>query len=187
MLGKLRLLILPVLAAAALLAPATGASAADCEGQNLMPTSENEAQIRHAVLCLLNAERRKRGLKPLRENAKLRRAANGHSRNMVENGFFDHTTPSGTTMVDRIKNVGYTQPDKGYTLGENIAWGTGDLATPKQTMKAWMNSPGHKANILRAKFREVGIGINLGAPVRLQASEAGATYTTDFGRLISAR
>ena len=183
MVTKLRLLFLPLLAASALLVPAGSASAGSCENENLMPTSSNEAEVRKAVLCLLNAERRERRLKPLREDAKLRKAANGHSRNMVENGFFEHTTPSGTTMVDRIRRAGYVKRGKGWSLGENIAWGTGELATPKQTMRAWMNSPGHKANILRASFREVGIGINLGAPVRLQASEVGATYTTDFGRL----
>jgi uncharacterized protein YkwD len=165
-----------------LLLPAAGASAASCAGSELTPTSGNEAQVRHAVLCLLNAERRSHGLKSLRENAKLRKAANGHSRNMVEQGFFDHVSPSGATMVDRVRKTGYMQPNRAWSLGENIAWGTGYLATPKSTVKAWMNSPGHRANILKGSFREIGIGINLGAPVNLRASESGATYTTNFGR-----
>jgi uncharacterized protein YkwD len=184
MLRTLRFALLPTLAAAALLVPAAGASAASCEGRHLSPTTSNEREVRQAVLCLLNVERRERGLKPLREDASLRRAAENHSRNMVENGFFDHVSPAGSTMVDRIRKAGYVKPGKGWSLGENIAWGTGALATPKATVKAWMKSPGHRANILRGAFREIGIGINLGAPVNLRASEAGATYTTDFGRLI---
>jgi uncharacterized protein YkwD len=185
MVRKLRLLLLPILAIALLGGPAAAsASAATCANEDAMPTSSNEREIRKAVLCLLNVERRAQGLKKLRENPKLRKAAKAHSRNMVEDGFFEHTSPTGSTMVDRIRRSGYVKRGYGWSLGENIAWGTGELATPRETMRAWMDSPGHKANILRASFREVGIGINLGAPVRLRAAELGATYTTDFGRLV---
>jgi uncharacterized protein YkwD len=181
---KLRLLFLPALAAGALLVPASGASAAAwCANADVRPTSSNEKVVRDATLCLLNAERSKRGLKPLKANSKLRKAAERHSRNMVADGFFDHVSPSGSTMVDRVRKAGYMKPGRAWSLGENIAWGTGDLSTPRATMRAWMNSPGHKANILRRNFREIGIGIDLGAPVRLRASESGATYTTDFGVL----
>jgi uncharacterized protein YkwD len=181
--AKLRFLLIPALAVCALLVPATGASAASCEGAGLTPSSANKKQIRHAVLCLLNQERAQHGLDRLHEDRKLRRAAKGHSRNMVQNGFFDHVAPSGATMVDRVRRAGYMAPGKAWSLGENIAWGTGHLATPEATVRAWMKSPGHRANILRGDYREIGIGISLGAPVGLRAAEAGATYTTNFGRL----
>ena len=70
---------------------------------------------------------------------------------------------------------------RGWSLGENIAWGTGRLATAAQIHRSWMNSPGHRANILQRSFREIGIGIETGVPVRLSAAQSGATYTADFG------
>ena len=63
-------------------------------------------------------------------------------------------------------------------LGENLEWGTGALATPRGALESWMKSPGHRANILRRSFRELGVGVVLGVPV---GDTAGATYTVDFG------
>jgi uncharacterized protein YkwD len=97
---------------------------------------------------------------------------------MVSDGYFDHTAPSGTTFVDRILKAGYAKRTDGWSLGENLAWGTGDLSTPAGVMNSWMASPGHKANILKRAYREVGIGIRLGVP---SDGTVGATYTTDFG------
>ena len=69
------------------------------------------------------------GLPPLKDNAKLRKAAVGHSNDMVAEGYFDHTSPDGDTFVDRILGAGYAKRNDGWTLGENLAWGTGDLST----------------------------------------------------------
>jgi hypothetical protein len=66
-------------------------------------------------------------------------------------------------------------------LGENLAWGTGGLATPGAIMQAWMNSPGHRENILNPDFREVGIGVVAGNPAA--ADGYGATYATEFGAI----
>ena len=100
---------------------------------------------------------------------------------MVSERFFDHTAPSGVTMVDRIRRAGYTSGARAWGLGENIAWGSGRLATASQIHRSWMRSAGHRANILMRSFREIGIGIETGLPVRLSAAQSGATYTTDFG------
>jgi uncharacterized protein YkwD len=81
-------------------------------------------------------------------------------------------------MAARILRTGYAR-NQGWSLGENIAWGTGDLGTAGSIQRAWMESPGHRANILRPQFREIGIGIAVGAPV--PGGDEGATYTTDFG------
>jgi uncharacterized protein YkwD len=97
---------------------------------------------------------------------------------MVDDGYFDHTDPGGDTFVDRILGSGYVKRNAGWTLGENLAWGTGDLSTPQGVMNSWMASPGHKANILKRAYREVGIGIRLGVP---SDDGVGATYTADFG------
>jgi uncharacterized protein YkwD len=152
--------------------------AADCGSTDVLPTADNLAQIRAAVLCLHNQTRAAKGLPLLRENAKLDKAALGHSNDMVAAGYFDHTTPGGTSFVDRIFAAGYVKRDGGWVLGENLAWGTGDLSTPDGVMNSWMNSPGHKANILKRAYREVGIGIKLGVPTD---DTVGATYTLDFG------
>jgi uncharacterized protein YkwD len=169
-----------VLALAALAAPA-GAEAQGCADTNLTPTRGNVRAVRAAVLCLHNAERARHGLPRLRESARLRRAAARHTSHMVGARFFDHISPGGSTMLDRIRRTGYTSGARAWSVGENIAWGSGRLATAAEVHRAWMHSPGHRANILKRSFREIGIGIEAGVPVRLSASQPGATYTTDFG------
>jgi uncharacterized protein YkwD len=169
-----------LLALTAMLAPA-GAQAQGCANTNVKPTRGNIEVVRGAILCLHNVERARHGLPALRESARLRRAAVRHSTHMVDAHFFDHTTPGGATMLDRIRSTGYTSGARAWSIGENIAWGSGRLATAAQIERAWMNSAGHRANILQRSFREIGIGIQPGVPVHLSASQSGATYTTDFG------
>jgi uncharacterized protein YkwD len=68
-------------------------------------------------------------------------------------------------------------------IGENIAWGTLWLATPRAIVTSWMNSPGHRANILNPRFRDTGIGISPHAPASLSGGQSGAIYTQDFGAI----
>jgi uncharacterized protein YkwD len=154
------------------------AAAVPCQNTDVLPSAENLDVVRAAILCLHNQIRADKGLPALRDNAKLRKAALSHSSTMVGEGFFDHTSPSGETFVDRILGAGYAKRNDGWTLGENLAWGTGDLSTPAGVMQAWMNSAGHKANILKRTYREVGIGMRLGVP---SDGGVGATITADFG------
>ena len=172
------LLAVAVLAAPAAAAKERANASQECADADIEPAADNLGRVRDAILCLHNEVRAEHGLPDLRENPKLRKAATGHSRAMVADGFFDHTTPAGVTMVDRILRARYVRRDQGWALGENIAWGTGSLSTPRGTVQAWMSSPGHRANILRRNYRELGIGIELGVPV---SDAAGATYTVDFG------
>jgi uncharacterized protein YkwD len=158
--------------------PVKAVAAQACANTDVLPTADNLPLIRAAVLCLHNQTRAEQGLPLLKENAKLDKAALGHSGDMVAEGYFDHTTPGGFTFVDRILSARYVKRSDGWTLGENLAWGTGDLSTPDGVMTSWMNSPGHKANILKRAYREVGIGIHLGVP---SDDTVGATYTLDFG------
>jgi uncharacterized protein YkwD len=154
------------------------ASVAPCQNTDVVPTPETLELVRAAILCLHNQVRAEKGLPLLKENARLRKAAAGHSATMVNEGFFDHTAPDGTTFVDRILSSGYAKRNDGWTLGENLAWGTGDLSSATGVMNAWMNSAGHKANIVKKAYREVGIGIRLGVP---SDEGVGATITADFG------
>ena len=153
-------------------------AAAPCANTDLIPTTQNLELVRAAILCLHNQVRAQNKLPALKDNVKLRKAATGHSDEMVDEGYFDHTAPDGTTFVDRILSSGYTKANDGWTLGENLAWGTGDLATPAGVMNAWMNSAGHKANILKKGYKEIGVGIKLGVP---SDGTVGATITTEFG------
>lgn len=170
-----------VLASVALFVPAAAQASDTCVNADVAPTAENIDEVRGAVLCLVNEERSARGLSKLTENSKLRVSAARHTTNMVQSRFFEHTTPAGTTMVDRIRKAGYMRGANSWAVGENLAWGTGPLSTATQIQASWMRSAGHKANILRAKYREIGIAIGLGVPVQLSAAQLGATFTTNFG------
>lgn len=158
---------------------ATARAAERCPGADLVPAPGDVARLRAAILCLHNEIRASHGLGRLGENARLRRAAAGHSADMVASGYFEHTTPGGLTMVDRIRRSGYLRPDRGWMVGENLEWGTASLATPRGAMEAWMNSPEHRANILEGGYEEAGVGVTLGTPE--DGAEPGATYTVDFG------
>ncbi|MEV4675526.1 MULTISPECIES: CAP domain-containing protein [Actinomadura] len=104
------------------------------------------------VISLVNKERAKNGCRALTSNGKLAVAAQGHSADMARRGFFDHTNPDGKSPGDRITAAGY----RWSTYGENIAKGQ---PTPASVMTSWMNSPGHRANILNCSFREIGVGV----------------------------
>jgi uncharacterized protein YkwD len=149
-----------------------------CQNTDVLPTPENLDVVRAALLCLHNQIRAQNNLPLLKDNAKLRKAAVGHSSDMVGEGYFDHSSTNGDSFVDRIIGAGYAKRNDGWTLGENLAWGTGDLSSPQGVMDAWMASAGHKANILKKAYKEVGIGIKLGVP---SDDGVGATITADFG------
>lgn len=165
---------LAAVSALALSVPAS-ASASTCAGANADPASTNLNVVKDATLCLLNQERRERGLKGLDANERLSLASQRHSNDMARRNYFAHGN-----FVGRIKAARYLQGSGSWSVGENIAWGSGALATPKEIVNAWMNSPPHRHNILQSKFREIGIGVTRGVPIR--GNYDGATYATDFGR-----
>ncbi len=180
---SLQLGLLPALLVLASLAVPTVASASTkCADANLMPAAGNTLALSNATLCLLNEKRASRGLKPLSSNSKLRRAAQTHSLQMVRNRYFDHISPAGSTLMSRVRRgTTYLSGARNWALGENIAWGCGEYATPASTVNLWMNSAGHRKNIMNGKFRHIGIGLALGAPEDTGTGMPAATYTADFG------
>src|SRR3954451_3224086 len=150
---------------------------AACATASSAPSGGNLGSVSQSVLCLLNSQRTARGLHPLKMNRKLSRAALAHAKNMVERHYFSHNGPDGTPL-SRIKKAGYIPRVGLWTVGENLAWGTGTSAAAGQIMTAWMNSPEHKANILTKGFKEIGIGIVASPP---SGGGPGATYATTFG------
>lgn len=118
-----------------------------------------------AVVSLTNAERAKQGCKPLRIDSRLVVAARKHSADMAANNYFDHTSRNGDSPWKRMEDAGYTSPG-----AENIAKG---YPTAAAVVKGWMNSPGHRANILNCGLRAIGVGMASGS--------GGPLWTQDFG------
>jgi uncharacterized protein YkwD len=185
--------VIAVLALVALAAPATAhadagsaararAASERCSGADAMPGQAPGDDLRAATLCLMNAERTARGLGRLQAEPLLGRVAASYARQMVRGRFFDHTSPGGSTMLARIKTTSYLRDVASWSVGENLAWGSGSLATPRATVRAWMQSADHRANLLDRHFADVGIGVAVGAPIALDPGELGGTYVTDFGR-----
>ncbi|MCD9874965.1 sigma-70 family RNA polymerase sigma factor [Streptomyces guryensis] len=118
------------------------------------------------VVALVNKERAANGCGALTEDPRLEKAAQGHSDDMAARHFFDHTNPDGADPGQRITAAGYNWS----TYGENIAQGQ---QTPAAVMESWMNSPGHRANILNCSFKDIGVGVHNGS--------GGPWWTQDFG------
>ncbi len=142
------------------------------------PANCDSADLSVAVLCLINRERANAGESALSASPQLAAAAAGHSADMVAQRYFSHDSLDGRSFIDRIRAAGWSTSGS-WTAGENIAWGSGSYGTPAQIVTSWMNSPGHRANILNARFREAGVGVAAGAPQR--TSMSAFTYTMDFG------
>ncbi|MFJ6619803.1 CAP domain-containing protein [Kitasatospora sp. NPDC091335] len=108
------------------------------------------------VVNLVNAERAKAGCGPVSAEPRLASAAQSHSDDMANRNYFDHASPEGEHADHRIEAAGYNWS----TWGENIARGQKD---PAAVMESWMNSPGHRANILNCSFKQLGVGVRTGA------------------------
>jgi uncharacterized protein YkwD len=157
---------------------AAPAAPVQCANTDLVPDASNLELFRAALLCLHNQVRAQYHRGALKTNVKLAVAAAGHSTDMVARNYFDHATPDGGTFVDRILAAGYVKRNDGWSLGENLAWGTGELSTPAGLMRSWMASPGHRENILKASYRELGLGFQLGTPT---GEASGLTVSAEFG------
>jgi uncharacterized protein YkwD len=180
--ASLRAFLLVVLAVLAMPA-APAAAGTPCPGGDVLPTARNLEQARDAAACLINRQRTRRGLRALRTNGSLQSSAGSYARDMVRRSFFDHVSPGGETLSERIRRqTSYLTGAQSWEIGENLAWGTGSKATPAQIVAGWMRSPGHRRNILHAGYREMGLGIAVGTPVDASSASRGATYANHFGR-----
>ncbi|CAM5285500.1 CAP domain-containing protein [Streptomyces abikoensis] len=125
------------------------------------------ARLTAEVIALTNAERAAAGLRPLAADHRLAAAAQAHSDDMVARDFYAHTSPEGGEPWDRARAAGAPHPG----IGENIACGQRSAA---EVVRDWMNSPGHRANILKPDFAHIGVGYATG-------SRAGTYWTQLFG------
>lgn len=122
-------------------------------GQRItVPTlSSSTAAYEAEVVRLVNERRAEQGLKPLTQDWQLSRVARYKSQDMSELGYFSHTSPTYGSPFDMMKSFGISY----RSAGENIAKG---YRTPEEVVNAWMNSPGHRANILNSSYTHIGVG-----------------------------
>ncbi|GAB2569911.1 CAP domain-containing protein [Kribbella endophytica] len=133
------------------------------------------SSIERDVLDLTNQARRNQGCRPLQLDDSLVEAAGRHASDMVRRHYMDHTNPDGQDPGDRISAAGF----HGNGWGENIAAG---YSTAQRVFSAWMNSDGHRANILNCKFNRIGIGYDDG---QVKSEWGPGSWVQDFGRVSS--
>lgn len=160
-------------AVAATDAPVARAAAA-CPGAKARISKAPARKLRSALLCLVNRERADHGLKALRLDRKLQRAAGRHARDMVEHDYFAHQRAGGPDLTTRLDRAGWN----GEAWGETIAYGCGRAGSPKATLNGWMDSPPHRQVLLSGTYRRGGLGVGADAP----CGDGGATWVLDVGR-----
>ncbi|WP_204043314.1 CAP domain-containing protein [Acrocarpospora phusangensis] len=134
-------------------------------GQARSRTDAAVRALENEAVRLTNSARQREGCRPLRTDERLRKAARAHSADMAARNYFSHDSLDGRTPWDRIRAAGYA-----YPAAENIARGQ---RTPGEVVEAWLNSPGHRANIVNCDLKAIGIGIRLGS--------GGPWWTQNFG------
>ena len=178
--GRLAVVLLVAAVSQLATVPVQASPSRHCESADSQPGQASYAALGRATLCLVNRERRRRGLRALRAERRLALAARRHAGDMVRHSYFAHNSRSGARFTSRIARAGYLRGAASWRAGENIAWGAGHRSTPRRIVRAWMNSPGHRANILNGGFRDLGVGVVAGAPVPGDY-DVEATYVHDFG------
>jgi uncharacterized protein YkwD len=155
------------------------ADAAPCANATAAPRAITRGEAGHAVRCLINQRRHDHGRSQLGGRHSLDGSARRHTQRMKSQRCFLHECPGEPGLLRRVMATSYLPCGCTWSVGENIAWGTQKLGTPQAIVKAWMNSPGHRANILNRRFEHVGVGVEWGTPRNPDAN--GGVYTTDFG------
>ncbi|MBD8071455.1 CAP domain-containing protein [Bacillus sp. PS06] len=126
----------------------------------LKPTATSPSSFEEQVVQLVNQERAKAGLKPLTHRADIKNVAYKKAQDMINSNYFSHTSPNYGSPFQMLKTFGVSY----RTAGENIAKGQ---KTPQEVMNAWMNSPGHRANILKPEYDSIGVGFYHSAWVQM--------------------
>jgi uncharacterized protein YkwD len=170
----------PAWAGRALPKPKTKARAASvaCPDAFLQPAPGTGSRYDAATRCLINHARTGSRLRPLRGEIRLAAAATAFAQDMVTRGFFAHNAPEGTTPRARVRAAGYRGRTGRFRAAETLGWGAGEYATPLSMVSEWLHSTEHRAILLSPAYREIGIGLGLGAP---GTGEGGATVVANFG------
>jgi uncharacterized protein YkwD len=145
-------------------------------GPAQVPNCPQARPITVSTLCLINGVRTAHSVPRLRLDPRLSRVARRHSRDMVRNHYFSHTSRIGLSSSERIARSGWMRGRKRWAVGENLAWRSG-RTRPRAMVRAWLRSARHRRVMLSRRYHVVGIGIVAGTP----AGARGTTYTADFG------
>jgi uncharacterized protein YkwD len=157
--------------------------------QSLTPTQAKASRrsavalsaVESTLLAKVNNVRRSRGLHALRLSHGLSAAAAYHSRQMVQHGFFEHESRGGGPFWKRVERFYGSGGFRAWEVGENLAYGSPDLS-PAATVRMWMNSPGHRENLLSRRWREIGLGIvHVGTAGGEFGGSSVTVVTADFG------
>jgi uncharacterized protein YkwD len=157
------------------------ASAAPCPNAKLRPSPTDGQAVAAATLCLIDQVRSASRLHPLRANRTLSAVAAAQLSSMVHSNYFADVGPGGQTPMSLVAATSYRVNTAGFSVGENLAWGTGPYATPTHIVAEWMASPPHRALILTAEFHDAGVAVMAAVPSVLKPNTHGATYAIEFG------
>lgn len=122
---------------------------------SVSPQSANTTKIEANIRASINQVRQKQKLQPLKNNERLAEVARKYSREMAEKNFFSHTGVDGSTLASRVEASGIIY----WLVGENLFKGTNLNEPVRIAVKGWLESPGHRANIIRPSFTETGVGV----------------------------
>jgi uncharacterized protein YkwD len=135
------------------------------------------AIYRFRLVIAINEVRVSHGLAPVHIAKGLRATAQGHSRDMVNRNYFAHTSPTGSTLNYRISHSMF-RTSGAWWAGEDLAWGTGTIGSPRNVIRMWLASPEHRSILLSSSYTFVGVGRAVG---RFQGFDNAAVWTVDFG------
>lgn len=159
----------------------TGAPAAraagPCPHAGAHPYQASSTELRKAITCLVNRERSKRDRHLLKPDRRLSRAARHHTDTMLRLDCLRHRCPGEPGLERRIRQSGYTKAARAWRVAENLGYDD----TPRQMVQAWLHSKFHRRNLLNRGFRDIGVGVGLGAPIAALDDGGFATYAIDFG------
>lgn len=169
-------------AAASSVAVADGAAAGDARVcANADVAYETAPKLaREALLCEIDRVRERRGVRRLRGQRRLGRAAWRHADDMVEREFFSHVSPGGGEFSDRLRRAGYARRGCRWRAGEILAWGLGRRSAARGIVAAWLDSPPHRRILLSGRYGRIGVGSRLGTP--LYGPDRGVTVAAVLGR-----
>ncbi len=161
-------------AAAGLIAPPSS-----CPDNRAGGGARNIARARKSMACMVSYARRRKGLAKYSRRSRLDWSATRKSADIVRCRAFSHNA-CGRSFDHWIRRSGYVRPTRGWTTGENIAWGTGNVGNVRSIFKAWMKSPGHRRAILDRTFRDFGVGVTRG---RMRGLAGARVWVLHFGRI----
>jgi uncharacterized protein YkwD len=138
------------------------------------------SKAQSALLCLVNEERARHGLAPLRANRRLNGVARRHAGDLVRFRFVGHNSPARGSLMTRIRRSGWARGRSKWTFGEIMGDGLNRGASPTRIVRAWMRRPIHSRAILHPRFTSMGVGAVMGRPRGGRSKRGARTFVMTF-------